>query len=185
MANQYVNKVVFGGVAIVDITPTTAAESDVASGKVFFKADGSMATGTKTDSGGGGGLVYEEGTYEPTADASSPSISFANAHSGRPFFVCIYDTTGDVMASNSIIYWEFISTFDLYGYIPIAANSYIYGTIKYYRKTTTTSVTNSLYANEAAINSIITSSGFKASSSSYYFRANRTYKWIAVWKPTV
>ena len=51
MANQYVNKVVFGGVAIVDITPTTAAESDVASGKVFFKADGSMATGTKTDSG--------------------------------------------------------------------------------------------------------------------------------------
>lgn len=51
MANQYVNKVVFGGVAIVDITPTTAVESDVASGKVFFKADGSMATGTKTDSG--------------------------------------------------------------------------------------------------------------------------------------
>lgn len=133
---------------------------------------------------GGGGLVYEEGTYEPTADASSPSISFANAHSGRPFFVCIYDTTGDVMESNSIIYWEFISTFDLYGYIPIAANSYIYGTIKYYRKTTTTSATNSLYANEAAINSFITSSGFVASSSSYYFRTNRTYKWIAVWKPT-
>ena len=35
----------------MDITPTTAVESDVASGKVFFKADGSMATGTKTDSG--------------------------------------------------------------------------------------------------------------------------------------
>jgi hypothetical protein len=49
--NPYVNKVVFGGVAIVDITPTTAVESDVASGKVFFKADGSMATGTKTDAG--------------------------------------------------------------------------------------------------------------------------------------
>lgn len=49
--NQYVNKVVFGAVAIIDITPTTAVESDVAQGKVFFKADGSQATGTA--SGGG------------------------------------------------------------------------------------------------------------------------------------
>lgn len=158
------------------------------SGTEILETDGTFLTDDITieyTKSGGGGLVYEEGTYEPTADARSPSISFANAHSGRPFFVCIYDTTGDVMASDSIIYWEFISTFDLYGYIPIAANGYIYGTIKYYRKTTSTSVSNSLFANEAAINSYITSSGFNASSSSYYFRANRTYKWIAVWKPTV
>jgi hypothetical protein len=51
--NPYVNKVVFGGVAIVDITPTTAVESDVATGKVFFKADGSQAIGTHVDSAGG------------------------------------------------------------------------------------------------------------------------------------
>lgn len=51
MANQYVNKVVFGAVSIIDITPTTAVESDVAQGKVFFKADGSMATGTHSDQG--------------------------------------------------------------------------------------------------------------------------------------
>lgn len=43
-----VNKVVYGAVAIIDITPTTAEEADVATGKVFFKADGTMATGTKT-----------------------------------------------------------------------------------------------------------------------------------------
>ena len=38
-----------GGTAwFTDVTPTTAVESDVASGKVFFKADGSQATGTAT-----------------------------------------------------------------------------------------------------------------------------------------
>lgn len=50
-SNPYVNKVVFGTVSIIDISPTTAVEEDVASGKVFFKADGSQAIGTKTDQG--------------------------------------------------------------------------------------------------------------------------------------
>ena len=42
-----------GGTAwFTDVTPTTAVESDVASGKVFFKSDGSQATGTATSQGG-------------------------------------------------------------------------------------------------------------------------------------
>lgn len=45
--NQNVNKVMFGAATIIDISPTTAVESDVANGKVFFKADGSQAVGTK------------------------------------------------------------------------------------------------------------------------------------------
>lgn len=41
-----------GGTArFTDVTPTTAADSDVASGKIYFKADGSQSTGTA--SGGG------------------------------------------------------------------------------------------------------------------------------------
>lgn len=41
-----------GGLArFTDVSPTDAVESDVASGKIFFKADGSQATGTA--SGGG------------------------------------------------------------------------------------------------------------------------------------
>ena len=47
-----VNKVVqSNGTTLIDITPTTAVESDVASGKIFFLADGTQATGT--NSGGG------------------------------------------------------------------------------------------------------------------------------------
>lgn len=44
--NQNVNKVVYDGVTLMDVTDTTATESDVVTGKVFTKADGSKGTGT-------------------------------------------------------------------------------------------------------------------------------------------
>lgn len=85
--NPYVNKVVFGAVSIIDITPTTAQEADVAQGKVFFKADGSMATGTHQDSGvtvtttqdsHGGDIVTITGAVLVTyyTGSSAPSSSF-------------------------------------------------------------------------------------------------------------
>ena len=47
-----------GGTALfADASPTTAVESDVASGKIFVKADGSLGTGTA--SGGGGYTVND------------------------------------------------------------------------------------------------------------------------------
>ena len=44
MANNKVQ--LSNGTVLLDITPTTATASDVASGEVFFTADGSQATGT-------------------------------------------------------------------------------------------------------------------------------------------
>ena len=41
-----VNKVVYDNNTLIDITDTTAVESDVAEGKTFYKADGSKGTGT-------------------------------------------------------------------------------------------------------------------------------------------
>lgn len=44
--NENVNKVIYGNQTVMDITDTTAEESDVASGEVFYKADGARSVGT-------------------------------------------------------------------------------------------------------------------------------------------
>ena len=68
-----VNKVVqSNGTTLIDITPTTAVASDVASGKIFFLADGTQATGT----GEGGGSVTWETLYEGSATIVSSSPNY-------------------------------------------------------------------------------------------------------------
>ena len=68
--NQYINKVVYNNNTLIDITDTTAVESDVAQGVVFYKADGSRAVGTAQ----GGGDMPEftiKGTITPTVSGGS------------------------------------------------------------------------------------------------------------------
>lgn len=61
MANEHVNKVIYGGETLIDLTSDTAVASDVLSGKKFHLKSGAQATGSCT---------YDADTSDATAGAS-------------------------------------------------------------------------------------------------------------------
>lgn len=87
-----VNKVVqSNGTTLIDITPTTAVASDVASGKIFFLADGTQATGT----GQSGGSSVQTKIGSVTGDGT---INLSIPCDFEPDLIYIY---GDMSASAS------------------------------------------------------------------------------------
>lgn len=67
MANPYVNKFVFGGETVVDLTGDTATAADVAQGKTFHLASGEQAVGTASGGSSTGSSVF----YGTCATAAS------------------------------------------------------------------------------------------------------------------
>ena len=61
-----------GTARFTDVTPTTATDSDVASGKIYFKSDGSQSTGTAS---GGGGTTMNKQAYLGKDDVVSTSYT--------------------------------------------------------------------------------------------------------------
>ena len=186
-----------GTVTFPEVSPTTATESDVASGKIFFKANGNQATGTASG-GGSSGLVYETGTYTPTTDIKQPTITFSNTHSTTPIFVGLFDTKGtNTDATNTNYSFMYFDIYRAFGTgIPYNSSSLRYGIyMMTYRGTSTSSVA-SVTTGHVQYNSdntgassssysryFATETGFKPlTNSNRYWRSDRTYKWIAIWK---
>lgn len=205
--NQYINRVdvVRGNSTdtLINISDTTAVASDVASGKYFYLASGEKVAGTSSGGGGGSvtqdsngfivlpetgggggstGLVYETGTWTPSEDIVGEWISFSDSHSEEPIYVLIEDsdistTPSECWTVCSISLWS-----NFYGatgnYRGIAAKRYLTGT--------THGGSTTLINSDFSLGNYVTSSSFRpnGSDTGYYWKAGRTYKWVAVWAPT-
>lgn len=147
-----------------------------------------------------GGLTFETGTYEPSADTPGEKILFTNSHSEAPAFVMMVDATGTAdTTSNTNMQFVWYDYYKLYGVgMPWSSSAFRYATAFYiYRVSSATALTQG--ATHCAYNSDNAGSGGinyprfwcdelgftpNSASTSHYWRAGRTYKWIAIWRQT-
>lgn len=185
-----------GTVRTITTSPAaTIVEALIATANTTYTPAAGHAYGPVTvNVSGAGGLVYEAGTYTPTADISGPTISFTNQHSTMPIFVAMADATGDAPPDNSLEIWIYYDAWQVGGDGFYHVGSKKYGLTRYAAKTSGSSGTNSeTYFSHNSddtgdLNSqyprySVTPSGFKPArwTTTYLWRANRSYKWIAVW----
>ena len=211
--NPYVNKVVYGGNTLIDISDTTAIADDVASGKYFYTASGQKIEGTATLGGsvtqdvngfivlpttGAGrlaGLEYETGTWTPEADATTGWIQLANIYTVAPAYYAISDTNSErTLATAATLCLTYYNWHQMVGSaIRTGSDTYDYGNVCVR--------SNSYdYSIQELITTPYTSSSNTSPSHSRYWAtetrirahllnqgskwlAGHTYKWIAVWAP--
>ena len=149
---------------------------------------------------GGGGLVYETGTWEPSTDTSRGEILFTNSHTSPPIYVSLTDATdtfSDVTYSNYGFHWLDWWRITGVGMYASSGTKYYCELIFDYKGSTGTSINNTYkklsqnsdypYSNISNYPRYwVTPTGFNpyTDSTDRYWRAGRTYKWIAVWAPT-
>ena len=90
-----------GTARFTDTSPTTAVDADVASGKIYFKADGTQSTGTSSG-GSSKNIQYMTGRYEVSATsytATSLSIKVSKAGTYKCYWCMDRNTTSGTTGS--------------------------------------------------------------------------------------
>jgi len=92
-----------GGTArFTDVTPTTAAAADVASGKIFFASDGTQTTGTASG-GGGGGLTllatYNFGSFSGSSTSATDTGKSMTLTGYGDYDVLVVDTSVNTLTN--------------------------------------------------------------------------------------
>lgn len=158
------------------------------SGTEVLETNGKLCTDditvAYTKSGGGGGLGYETGAWTPTEDTNDATISFANVHTSAPFHVLLYDNQTTIFNQNDVavqVIDSFINTYNKGSNYRSGLVSYVYAT------SSGLSVASAQINTSSELDTWLTSSGFHAyyNSTTRFFRSGHTYKWLAVWQPTV
>ena len=146
--------------------------------------------------GGGSGLEYESGTWNPTSNIARGEINFTKTHTELPILIMLSDVNGDHSTTTYTNYmFAFINYYTAFGKdIPYSSSAGRYASVVYvFRQngrdsTSNTHLQMSSLTGETASVSVdyyVTASGFKpyCGGTNRYWRSGRTYKWIAVWKP--
>lgn len=142
--------------------------------------------------GGSGGLEYETGTLTLSSDESTPIISFTNTHTDVPIYINITDVTETLATDNSNLYWTFMNWYTLNdSFIKTTSSSNMYGRYQYGWKTSSGASAGNIDCTNTGTGSgslyyLVAEDRFGpyCGSGNRYWRAGRTYKWIAVWVPT-
>ncbi|MBR4743534.1 MAG: hypothetical protein IK082_05000 [Oscillospiraceae bacterium] len=166
-------------------------------GSLTQDANGYLVVPTTGGGGGGGstGLEYEEGTYTPTTDTARPTITFTNTHTTPPMFVMMADATGTddtTTPTNLAVSYASFYEFTGYGVPSNISDNRRYALADYVYRTSTnpsqaaTGITALTGSSSSNVGYWVSTTGFYPSTASdtRYWRANRTYKWIAIWAPT-
>lgn len=186
-------------------TAVTVSASELVSGSETKTANGTYDVTNlaqiivNVSGGGGGGLVYETGTWSPSEDVARPTINFTNTHSSMPVYVCLTDSGNyyDTLNSNmNFVYCDYSSIAN--SPIYVSTTNLRYALVFYiYRGTSATGVSQSYnHITNPVDDQSEGSNGYAkywvkpdsfrpyTNSDSRYWRSGRTYKWIAVWAPT-
>lgn len=147
-----------------------------------------------------GGLEYEEGTWSPSENTSTGSISFANQHSVAPLFWAIYDDGENAtLTANSMTQEVFIDIGQISSNgIPSdpASVKRNYGVVVKTYATSSSLVNQNTSLKYPSTEPYdyndnypyywcdSTSIKLHSHNSTQLWRTGRTYKWIAVWAPT-
>lgn len=93
-----------GGTALfTDCSPTTAVESDVASGKIFFKSDGSQATGSASGGGGSGMTLLATlscGTLSTSSTSGTNTNKSISVTGYNAYDLLVVDVSVDSVVNN-------------------------------------------------------------------------------------
>ena len=151
--------------------------------KVGDAADDDCVTSVTGTYEGGGGLESETGTWTLTEDTNDATISFANVHTSAPFHVLLCDNQTTGFNENDVA----VQVIDSYTNTYSKGSNYRAGIIAHVYATSTGMSGASSQLTDSDLNNRLTSTGFHAyyNSTTRFFRSGHTYKWIAVWQPTV
>ncbi len=134
------------------------------------------------------GVDYESGSFSVDDNRSLGEviIPFASRHTEPPIYAALIDATGTYENATNAIYsevvWNFYTAFD--NKIRYDQNTDIVTFYHTVRRTSNNALTGStsVSATEEQRSRFITESYWMPGLGASYFRPNRIYKWIAVWK---